>query len=98
MWSKSFSTKTKEVSRQQLWTVLTDINNWHQWDNDIEWTKLEGEPKLNADFYLKPKGGPKTRLTISKFDKPNVFADISHLPLAKMLIVHPYLNNLKNKE
>lgn len=88
MWTKSFSTTTKEVTKVQIWKVLTDINNWNSWDNDIEWTKIDTEPKLNANFFLKPKGGPKTRLTISEFNKPNVFADVSHLPLAKMVTTH----------
>lgn len=88
MWHKSFSTVTKEVTNEQIWKVLTDVNKWNEWDKDLEWTELKGEAKLNADFFLKPKGGPKTKLTISQFDKPNVFADISHLPLAKMHTIH----------
>jgi hypothetical protein len=88
MWHKSFSTVTKEATTDQIWTVLTDINHWNEWDKDLEWTELKGEARLNAGFFLKPKGGPKTKLTISQFDKPNVFADISHLPLAKMHTIH----------
>ena len=88
MWHKSFSTVTKEVTKDQIWTVLSDINHWNDWDKDLEWTELKGEAKPNAVFMLKPKGGPKTKLTISQFDKPNVFADISHLPLAKMHTIH----------
>ena len=52
MWQKSYSIETKEVSREQVWAVLTDINKWNEWDSEIEWTKLEGEVKLNADFFL----------------------------------------------
>ena len=88
MWHKSFSTVTQDVTKDQIWTVLSDINHWNDWDKDLEWTELKGEAKPNAEFMLKPKGGPKTRLTISQFDKPNVFADISHLPLAKMHTIH----------
>lgn len=88
MWHKSFSTETTQVSKEQIWTVLTNINKWNEWDNEIEWTELKGEIKLNSDFYLKPKGGPKVRLSITQLDKPNVFADVSHLPLAKMHTIH----------
>jgi len=56
MWHKSFSTITKDVTKEH--------------------------------FLLKPKGGPKTKLTISEFDAPNVFADVAHLPLAKMHTIH----------
>lgn len=88
MWHKSVSIVTSEVTQDQVWSVLTNINRWNEWDADIEWTSLKGEARLNADFVLKPKGGPKTKLTISQFDKPNVFADISHLPFAKMHTIH----------
>ncbi len=88
MWHKSFSTITKDVTKEQIWEVLSDINRWKDWDEDIEWIELNGTAKLNADFLLKPKGGPKTKLTISEFDAPNVFADVAHLPLAKMHTIH----------
>ena len=84
MWHKSFSVETDEVSKEQIWKVLTDLQNWNKWDADIEWTKCDEQAKLGTEFFLKPKGGPKVRLTVSQFDKPNVFADVSHLPLAKM--------------
>ena len=95
MWKKNYSTETKEVSREQIWTVLTAVDKWNEWDQDIEWTELKGESKLNAEFFLKPKGGPKTKLTIIQFDKPNVFADVAHLPLAKMQTIHTLTQNSK---
>ncbi|MEO7049706.1 MAG: hypothetical protein ABI091_30665 [Ferruginibacter sp.] len=88
MWHKSFSTTTKEVTKEQIWIILTDINKWKEWDKDLEWAALEGEAKLNSIFFLKPKGGPKIKLTISQFDKANIFEDISHLPFAKMQTTH----------
>ena len=92
MWLKSFSVTTNKASIEQIWEVLTNINQWNTWDNDIEWIKLDGEAKLGADFLLKPKGGPETKLTISTFNKPNNFSDIAHLPFAKMETIH----NLSN--
>lgn len=88
MWQRSFSTETSEVTRQQVWTVLSDINNWKDWGDDLEWTQLEGPCKLNAKFLLKPKGGPLTKLSITKYDRPNVFADVAYLPLGKMHTTH----------
>lgn len=88
MWHKSLTIETNEATREQIWAVLTDINRWSDWHTELEWTKLDGEPRLNTDFYLKAKGGPKTRITISQFDKPTIYSDISHLPLAKMLFIH----------
>ncbi len=88
MWHKSFATETNEVSASQIWTVLTDINNWKEWDKDIEWTEINGAASIRKDFILKPKGGPKTKLTITQFEKPYVFEDVAYLPLAKMYTIH----------
>ena len=88
MWHKTYSTETNEVSGLQVWTVLTNINKWGDWDDEIEWMELKGECKINAEFYLKPKGGPKTKLTVTQFEKPAIFADVAHLPLAKMHTIH----------
>ncbi|MFZ4456988.1 MAG: SRPBCC family protein [Bacteroidales bacterium] len=98
MWHKSLTIQTNEATREQIWAVLTNINRWNEWDDELEWTKLDGEPRLNADFYLKPKGGPKTRITITQFDKPAIFADISHLPLAKMETIHTLSETSKGVE
>ena len=90
MWQKTFSTETNEVSTLQLWSAITDINNWKDWDKDLEWIELKGEVKPGASFYLKPKGGPKTKLTIMTIDKPGIFADVAHLPMAKMHTIHTF--------
>ena len=90
MWHKTFSTETQEVTRLQLWSVITDVNKWHEWDKDLEWIELKGEVKAGAIFFLKPKGGPKTRLTVTAMDKPGVFSDVAHLPLAKMHTIHTF--------
>jgi len=95
MWHKSFTILTKEVNANQVWTVITDINRWNEWDDEIEFTKLVGEPKFGASFELKPKEGPITQLNISQFDKPSIFADIAHLPLAKMETIHTMSQTLE---
>lgn len=93
MWSQSFTVSTTEVNAGQVWKVLADVSRWHEWDSEIEWTRIDGLPGLNQDFYLKPKGGPKTRITISGFEEPGFFADISHLLLGKMVTSHTLTQN-----
>ena len=88
MWHKTIAQNTREAGREQVWKVLTDVNHWQEWDPEIEWTELKGELRTGADFMLKPKGGPKTRLTVTQMERPGIFADIAHLPLAKMHTIH----------
>ena len=59
MWSKSYSVVTTEVTKEQIWKLTTDIDNWKNWDDTVEYSKLQGEFKVGECFILKPKGGPK---------------------------------------
>ena len=68
----------------ELWEAHADVKNWPKWQNDIEWTKVEGPIKKGTKFTIKPKGGPKVNLEILTFNKPEQFTDVSYLPLCKM--------------
>lgn len=43
MWSKTYSVITKEVSKEQMWKLFADVNNWSSWDKSVEFAQLEGE-------------------------------------------------------
>jgi Polyketide cyclase / dehydrase and lipid transport len=90
MWKRSYTTHTSEVTAEALWDTLADVNNWTTWTTDLEWTKLEGPAALGKDFYLKPKGGPKTRITIIACDRPRHYTDLGHLLLCKMTFIHAF--------
>lgn len=90
MWYKSFTLTTREATCDQLWNTLTDVENWSTWDHEIDSVQLTGSMEQGATFHLKPKGGPRTRMTVDQFARPHRFADIAHLPLAKMETVHTF--------
>lgn len=83
MWQAQYKTTT-DVSAKALFNTMADVNNWSKWADDLEYTKMDGEAKRDAPFILKPKGGPKVKLHIDRFEPYAYFADIAHLPLAKM--------------
>lgn len=90
MWKGIATIITQKATINQLWNTLTDIQNWNTWDHDIAWTSIKGPVKQGAEFYLKPKDGPKTKLHVSEYTAPNVFSDVAHLPLAKMRTTHRF--------
>ncbi len=87
MWQQQFSTTTT-IPKEKIWKVISDIENWHKWDDEIEYTKLNGEAKAGTNFVLKPKGAPKVTLTIEEFSPSSRFVDLTHFPLAKMRTIH----------
>lgn len=88
MWTKSYSTISKEVTKEQMWKLFSDVNNWHTWDKGIGYAKLNGEFMEGNFFELKPKDGPKVKVTLLKTIKNKMFLDVTNFPLAKMYDEH----------
>ena len=65
-----------------------DVNQWHQWDTDIEYAQL-GQPfTAGSQFLLKPKAGPKVKIVLVKVEPEKAFTDLTRFPLAKMYGIH----------
>jgi Polyketide cyclase / dehydrase and lipid transport len=90
MWTKSHSVVTKAVTKEQMWKLLSDVNNWHTWDTDIEFAKMEGTFEQGNRFLLKPKGGPKVNIELIEVVEPLRFTDMTKFPLAKMYGEHAF--------
>jgi hypothetical protein len=90
MWSKSHSIVTNEVTKEQLWKLFSDVNNWHTWDNEIEFAKMEGKFEAGNYFTLRPKGGPTVKIKLIKTIENQQFTDLTVFPLAKMYGEHTF--------
>ena len=90
MWTKSHSIVTKEVTKEQMWKLFADVNNWHTWDNGIEFAKLEGKFEKGNYFTLRPKGGPNVKVELLETIENNSFLDVTTFPLAKMYDNHTF--------
>jgi hypothetical protein len=88
MWTKSYSTTVKGLNARQVWKVWADVNQWHTWQDDIEYASMEGEFKDGNFFYFKPKGGPKIKIELTKVEPDSTFVDLTRFPLAKMYDSH----------
>ncbi|BAP30925.1 uncharacterized protein CHSO_1888 [Chryseobacterium sp. StRB126] len=90
MWKKSYSVLTKEVTREQIWKLTTEIDRWKDWDETVEYSTLLGEFKEGESFILKPKGGPKVKIKLIEIIPFQKFTDLTSFPLAKMYGEHIY--------
>jgi len=91
MWSKTYSKKVQGLKAEQVWKVWTDLNQWHTWQSDIEYAKLEGEFKVGNIFVLKPKGGSKVNIEIIKVEPNRQFTDLTRFPGARMYGSHEFV-------
>lgn len=90
MWTKTHSIVTKEVTKEQMWKLFADVNNWHKWDTGIEFAKMEGKFEKGNHFQLKPKGGPKVNIELVETVENKKFVDFTKFPLAKMYGEHTF--------
>jgi len=88
MWTKSHSIVTNEVTKEQMWKLFADVNNWHTWDKGIEFAKLEGKFEKGNYFTLRPLGGPSVKVELLEANENNSFLDVTKFPLAKMYDDH----------
>lgn len=70
MWTKSYNKLFHGVKKQDIWRIWSDVNNWPTWDKELEYCKIDKEFAVGNQFILKPKSGPKIKITLSEV-KPN---------------------------
>ena len=87
-WEKGYSIVVDGVTKEEIWKVWQDVNNWHKWDTDIEYAVLNGPFEVGAKFLLKPKGGPKVNLEFIEVEPLKAYTDFTRFPLAKMYGEH----------
>jgi len=90
MWTKSYQVTTKDVTKEQMWNLFADVNNWPVWDEGIEFTELKGKFEKGNSFILKPKGGPKLKVELLETVVNKNFLDVTKFPLAKMYDNHTF--------
>lgn len=60
---KCSKTITINASSEKVWSVITNIDNWQNWQTDIKNERLKGELKPNSTFVWKT-GGAKIHSTL----------------------------------
>lgn len=78
MWVKSYSKVYKDVSKEDIWRLWADVNNWPEWDNELEYCKMEASFSEGSQFILKPVGGPKINIILSDVVTNEKFTNYCH--------------------
>ncbi len=89
MWSKKemVSVKTK-ATKEQIWDLWSDVENWNKWDSDVEFSNINGKFEVGTFGILKPIKAPKSKFELVKVEKFTEFTTCSSLPLSKMYFTH----------
>lgn len=87
MWKFEHSIVT-DATKEQIWKVWSDVNNWSSWDHDIEYAKLDGKFTDGSNIFLKPKGSSEVKTELTNVQYLKSFTDQVKLPLATMQFHH----------
>lgn len=87
MWTHRYETRT-DLDATAIWPIIADVSGWAAVDHNIERIEIDDAPARGARFMLKPRGGPRLRFEISRFEPPHAYADVCRMPLATMETTH----------
>lgn len=87
MWYKEVTVKTN-ATREQVWNLWIDVENWNKWDNDVEFSKLNGKFKKGTYGVLKTHKSPKAKFQLISVTELKEFTTRSLLPLTQMEFSH----------
>lgn len=93
MWQQSYSQTASDVTAEEVWCVWTDVNQWHSWQDDIEFAQIDTDFKAGSFFKFKPKGAPTFSIEVTEIVENSVFTDLTKLPLAKMYDKHELISH-----
>ncbi len=85
---KVVSRIVKDISKEQIFAIWSDVNNWHRFNHGIEYAKLEGAFKEGEYFTLGVKNGKSVRIKLIEVSENRSFTDMTAFPLAKMYGIH----------
>lgn len=89
MWTRVFSKIYPGISKEDVWYLWTQIDNWPQWHGDLDYCKLEGEFAVGSHFWLKPKNMKKpVKILITEVILGKQFTDCTVFWGAKMYDTH----------
>jgi len=84
MWKKSYTKTFKNIDKESIWNLWTDINNWPSWNPGIESCTLDGAFKEGGTFTLKAQKGPAVKITLIRVEQLQRFTDCTNFLGAKM--------------
>ena len=87
MWSTAATARTR-ARPEQVWTLWMDVAHWRHWDDDVEWSRLDGAFEPGVRGALKPRNGPRTAFVLTHVEPSVAFTTRSTLPTVTLDVIH----------
>lgn len=98
MWTRAYKKTFKDITRDDIWRIWIDVNNWPLWHDDLEWCTLEGKFEVGNHFFLKPQGIKPVKIEITEMNEGYSFTDCTSFFGAKMYDTHAMIDTTEGLE
>lgn len=71
-----------------IWALWADVSGYKEWDDGIEWSKLNGAFKAGTSGEIKPRGGRAAVFTLAGIEDGRAFSWLVTLPFTRMRFQH----------
>lgn len=88
MWTRTHSKIYPGVKKEAIWRLWSDVNNWTNWQEDLDSCKMSGPFAAGNHFLLKPKGAPTFKIKLIEVQEGKKFTDCTKFFGAKMYDTH----------
>jgi len=75
------------ASAESAWAAWTDVGGWSAYDH-IDSAQIDGEFRVGAVITSKAKGFPRSKLIVTRVERPNIWVDESRSPGMRMSFDH----------
>ncbi|MEM8529950.1 MAG: SRPBCC family protein [Chloroflexota bacterium] len=80
------------ASKATIWDIWRDVDNWPEWDIELEYATLLEDFAVGVVGTLKAKNAPESRFEITELTEGESFTFIVRLPLARLEIAHYFVD------
>jgi hypothetical protein len=87
MWRHQETVETT-AAPDAVWRLWSDVSAWSDWDEDIEWARLDGAFETGARGRMKPRGVPPSSFRLASVVPGRSYTVESRLPLATLEFHH----------
>ena len=88
MWIKQHSQIYSKISPTAIWQAWADVDHWPAWDTELVSCQLEADFVAGSQFILKPKNGPKVKITLLEVTPERTFTDACRFLAPTLYDIH----------
>jgi uncharacterized membrane protein len=74
VWEYEHAVET-DASAEAIWALWADVENWGEWNHDIEHVELRGQFAIGSEIWMTPVGQETVQLRLAEVSDAELFVD-----------------------